>query len=360
MKSVLKGLVGGLAGVALMCALAPLPVQAQDQNDQPPVLKRAPGSGSPDQAQPAPATESKTSTTTPAQPTAQPAPATGSKTSQPAQPAAQSQPVTTAASEAPSTHQQDTRGDRPPILLKRDANTPASPTTGYIPPPPGEAQNLLPAGSTLHIKLTTTLTSKTNKTGDPFTGEVAQAVSVNGTEVIPKGSSVDGHVAFVKSSGRVAGKAAMRVVLDSITTPDDVKYDLNATLDDAAGGGACGQTPSGEEGTIKGCGKSKKAAAKDAAIAGGVGAGAGATVGMGKEIECQYYGMCGGAGIGTDILAGAGLGVGTALIYNLLKHEKQIVLIHGTPLTFTVARSSKGVKVPDAALATTPQSQPQQ
>ena len=32
----------------------------------------------------------------------------------------------------------------------------------------------IPAGSVLHMKLTTTLTSKTNKTGDPFTGQVTQ------------------------------------------------------------------------------------------------------------------------------------------------------------------------------------------
>jgi hypothetical protein len=338
MKSVLKGLLGGLAGMAVLCALASVPVvQAQDQGDQPPVLKRAPGSGSPDQAQPAPAVESKTS---------QPAPAQ-------AAPAAQPEPTTTAKADTPSTQQQDTRGDRPPLLLRRDANTPATPGV-YIPPPPGQAQNILPAGSTLHVKLTTTLTSKTNKNGDPFTGTVAQAVNVNGTELIPKGSSVDGHVAFVKSSGRVAGKAEMRVVLDSITTPDDMKYDLNATLDDAAGGGACGQTPSGDEGTIKGCGKSKKGALKDAAIAGGVGAGAGATVGMGKAIECEYYGMCNGPGFGTDVLAGAGIGVGTALIYNIFKHEKQIVLVNGTPLTFIVARSARGLKVPDAALVNPP------
>ena len=35
---------------------------------------------------------------------------------------------------------------------------------------------LLPAGSSLHVRLQTTLTSKTNKTGDKFTGYVEQPV----------------------------------------------------------------------------------------------------------------------------------------------------------------------------------------
>ena len=44
----------------------------------------------------------------------------------------------------------------------------------------------IPAGSVLHMKLTTTLTSKTNKTGDPFTGQVTQPINVDGKEVVPK------------------------------------------------------------------------------------------------------------------------------------------------------------------------------
>ena len=196
----------------------------------------------------------------------------------------------------------------------------------------------VPAGSTLHVRLTKTLTSKTSKTGDPFTGQVTEPVTVNGQEVIPAGSLVDGHVAMVKPSGRIAGKAQMRIVLDHIMTPDDVKIALAGSLEDAHGG-PCASTAGDDEGTIKGCGKSKKSAAKDAAIVGAIGAGAGATVGMGSEIECRYYGACGGPGIGTSIGYGAGIGAGTALIYNLLKHEKEIVLVQGTDLTFVVNRT---------------------
>ena len=221
---------------------------------------------------------------------------------------------------------------------------------GNVPPPPGSNALVLPAGSTLHVRLTTTLTSKTNKNGDPFTGETTEAVKANGKEIVPEGSLVYGHVAFVKQSGRVKGIPEMRVVLDRIETQDDIKFALGAPLEEAQGA-PCANT-TGEEGTIKGCGKSKKDALKDGAIAGAMGAGAGATVGMGHEIECEYYGMCGGPGMAADIGYGAAIGAGTALIYHLFKHEKDLVLVEGTHLTFVVNRTVDGAEIPQTANST--------
>jgi hypothetical protein len=201
-----------------------------------------------------------------------------------------------------------------------------------------DAAPKIPPGTSLRIRLGTTLTSKTNKQGDTFRGEVMQDVIVNGKTIIPEGSLVNGHVAFIKPSGRFHGKAEMRVVLDSILTPDDQKISLSSTLEDSKGG-VCGNTPKDDEGTIQGCGKSKKVAAKDAALGGAIGAGAGATVGMGHEMDCVYFGNCGGPGIGTDVLAGAGIGAGTALLFNLFAHEKEIILIQGSELNFVINRT---------------------
>jgi hypothetical protein len=206
----------------------------------------------------------------------------------------------------------------------------------------------IPAGSTLRVRLETTLTDKTNATGDPFTGAVTDAIVVNGKEVVPQYSTVTGHVAFVKPSGRVYGKAQMRIVVDSVTTPDDVVYPLSSILQETQGG-VCGDTKIGgkrkgdEEGTITGCGKSKKQVARGAAIAGAIGAMAGASVGMAGRGGCDYYGNCyprTGPGVGAGIGYGTAIGVGTAVIYSLLKHERHIVLVEGTQLTFTVSRST--------------------
>ncbi len=208
-------------------------------------------------------------------------------------------------------------------------------TDTKVPPPTGP---IIPAGSLLHVRLTCTLTSKTSKPGDPFTGIVTTPITVDGKELVAVGSSVEGHVAFVKQSGRVTGVAQMRIVLDDIITPDDVKLALPAGLDDL-NGGPCAKTTGDDEGTIKGCGKNKKDAMKDAAIGGAIGAGGGSMVGLGHEIDCEYYGNCGGPGLGTSIGAGAGIGAGTVLIYDLLKHEKHIILVQGTTMTFIINRS---------------------
>ena len=201
-----------------------------------------------------------------------------------------------------------------------------------------EENPTIPPGTILHIKLGTTITSKTNKPGDTFTGLLTRDV-LSGTDVLaPQGSIVGGHVAFLKPAGRIKAKAQMRIVLDSITTPEDQTIQLSSTLQDTSGG-VCGSTSSDDEGTIVGCGKSKKDAAKDAALGAAIGAGAGATVALGSAIECQYYGNCGGPGLGGSLVTGAGIGAGTALIYNVFKRHKEIILISGTQLIFVVNRT---------------------
>jgi hypothetical protein len=120
----------------------------------------------------------------------------------------------------------------------------------------------IPVGTTIAVKLDTTLTDKTNKTGDPFTGELTSPIVVNRREIVPQYSTVNGHVAFVKPSGRMHGKAQMRVVIDNITTPDNVVYPLSSTLQDAHG--VCSGTTASakgkgdEEGTIQGAARAKR------------------------------------------------------------------------------------------------------
>lgn len=206
---------------------------------------------------------------------------------------------------------------------------------------------MIPAGSILQVRLQTTLSDKFNKTGDTFTALVTQPITVNGQDVVPAGSTVNGRVAFVKPSGRVRGKAQMRIVLDNIVTTDGVQYPMTAILEDSHGG-ECASKTNGE-GTIEGCGKNKKDAAKGAAIVGAVGASAGATVGMASGGGCSYYG-CWPGGIG-DMAAGAGygagIGAGTAILYSLFKHEKHIILVQGTDLTFVIGRTAEGKEIPE-------------
>ena len=202
---------------------------------------------------------------------------------------------------------------------------------------------MLPAGSLLRVRLKTTLSDKTNKQGDPFTAMMYEPVVANGEEIIPAGSILNGHVAFVKESGRIKGVAEMRLVADTIVLPEEeVRYNLSATLEDAQGADCQKVDASSEEGTIKGCGKTTKKVAKNAAIGGGIGAAGGLMVGLAGRGGCDYYYGCypsSGPGVGASVLYGAGIGVGTSLIYSLFKHNKHIILVQGAELTFVINRS---------------------
>ncbi len=188
-------------------------------------------------------------------------------------------------------------------------------------------QATLPAGTVLNARLTTLLSTKTSEEGDPFTARVTDPVYNRGYEVIPAGSMVDGHVAFVKEPGRVKGRAEMRLVADKLTTPAGVVFDLTAPLQDAQG--ANGSKVKGQEGTVEGPGKDTKAAAKSTAVTAGIGAGVGALAAGGKG---SLYGL------------GAGAVVG--LIRTLHKKHGDVVLMTGTELTFEVQRSVIGKQGP--------------
>ncbi len=184
----------------------------------------------------------------------------------------------------------------------------------------------LAAGSTLVVKLMTTLSTRTNQEGDPFSASLVESIMHKGEDVIPAGSIVEGRVTFAKEAGRVKGKAEMRLVADSITTPQDVKYVIVASLEDARG--IDGAKVKDKEGTIEGGGTS----AKGGAIETGIGAGAGAAVG----------GMAAG---GTGALYGAGIGVVAAGVRHLLKRGKDVTLPMGTEMTFVISRDSIAQKV---------------
>jgi hypothetical protein len=201
---------------------------------------------------------------------------------------------------------------------------------------PSKQPVVIPAGSILHVRLSSTLTSKTSKTGDKFAGMVTQPVVSGDKTLVPEGSMVEGHVSFVKASGRVAGRASMRIVLDKVNTPEDMNFNLAGSLQDLSTS-TCTKGIKDNEGTVEGCGKSKKGIAEGAAIVGGMGAAAGASIGVTQDEICRFYGCPGqNPNIGLDAAYGAGIGAGTVLLYSLFKHEKQVVLVSGSELTFVV------------------------
>ena len=192
----------------------------------------------------------------------------------------------------------------------------------------------LPVGTRVSVQLISTLSSSADRAGDTFTAKVEDPIFAQGMEVVPAGSTLRGHVTFVKPPGRVKGKAEMRLVADAIVLQDGQEYSFAGQLTDDAGSSV---KVNGNEGTVQGEGKSKKQAAKEAGIGAAIGAGGGAL----------------GAG-GTGALYGAGIGALAGLIHTLAKHHKDVVLQPGTEMVFVLtspgkiatASQSKGTPVP--------------
>jgi hypothetical protein len=174
----------------------------------------------------------------------------------------------------------------------------------------------IPAGTKINVTLITSLSSSANKTGDTFTAQVEDPIFADDMQVVPAGSTLNGHVTFVKPPGRLKGKAEMRLVADNIVTKDGHEFNFSGQLGNSD---ASGVKVNGNEGTLQGAGKSGKQAAKDS----GIGAAAGAAGGVLLD---------GGQGA----LYGAGLGALVGVIRVLAKHHKDVVLHSGTELTFVL------------------------
>lgn len=75
---------------------------------------------------------------------------------------------------------------------------------------------VIPAGTTLTVRLGETISAKTAAVGQPFHGTLARAVSVDGQEVIASGSNVSGEVTEAKSQGKFKGAGILAVRLTSV------------------------------------------------------------------------------------------------------------------------------------------------
>lgn len=161
-----------------------------------------------------------------------------------------------------------------------DDQTTVQAPQAMAPPPPPPQPVVVPAGTTLTVRVGQTLSSKTSQTGDTFLATLAQPVNVGGATAIPAGSTVSGTVVTAKTKGKIKGEGELTLALTSITVRGNPYKIHTADL----------------ENTVKGKGK------RTAATTGG-GAAGGALIG----------GLAGGgkgAGIGALIGAGAGLAGG--------------------------------------------------
>lgn len=186
---------------------------------------------------------------------------------------------------------------------------------GSAPMISGQINGSVPEGTTLMVKLETTLATFSNKAGDPFRGLVTQPVVLNGQTLIPAGATVEGRVTKVSEPRRIAGKPTLGILPEAVILPTGERYFLDATLVDTNIAG----TDVNTEGQFKGSGHDRR----DQLEVGG-GAAGGMLIG----------GLVGGP---PGVLVGGVVGAGSTTAYWLTKHHSA-VLPAGTELTLELNR----------------------
>ena len=170
---------------------------------------------------------------------------------------------------------------------------PAVPTTPAAPKPAAKPDIptaiAVPEGTELSVLLIDSISTGKNKAGDQFLASLAEPILVNGKPVVDRGTRVQGQIVDAEGSGRVSGKANIRLVLTGIldgaktypieTRPFAAEAESTRGRDAKIIGGAAGIGAA-----IGASAGGKKGALEGAAIGGGAGT---RTVLMtkGKEVE---------------------------------------------------------------------------
>jgi hypothetical protein len=115
----------------------------------------------------------------------------------------------------------------------RGANPPEPPVASSMRPvtdTPPAGRGLVPEGSELLVRLTESLTTQRNQSGDPFHAEVVRALEIEGQVLIPVGSRVHGTVTHSKRPGRVRGRAEMTLSFEEVALPNGASVPIRGTV----------------------------------------------------------------------------------------------------------------------------------
>lgn len=209
-----------------------------------------------------------------------------------------------AVAEAPAATAPAAPPDQPPTpqppaqYTTQRQQTPAPPQQ---PAPPRQVVTL-PEGTLIQVRLAETLDTKRNRTGDRFRATLDAPIRENGVEIIPRGAYFSGRVDTSSPSGRLKGRAAMTLELDSFEYHGRT-YQISTSH------------------TSRVSGRHRKR--NIIAIGGGAGAGAG-------------IGALAGGPAGALIGAGAGAGAGT--LGAVFTGKKNVSLPVETRLSFELRR----------------------
>ncbi len=137
---------------------------------------------------------------------------------------------------------------------------------------------VLPAGTTLSVRLTQGLSSNANRPGDSFSAMIEQPVVVDGWVVARRGQTVQGRVAVAKKGGRVKGVSQLEINLTELTLVNGLQMPIHTQLVETSAGTSKGRDAAAV-GTTTGIGAMIGAIAGEGEGA-GIGAAAGAAAGI--------------------------------------------------------------------------------
>jgi len=176
----------------------------------------------------------------------------------------------------------------------------------------------VPDGTRIQAKLESTINSRTNRQGDRFSAKVTESVMIEGKEVIPAGTTLEGRVAEVKAASRARSRGEINLTYERLIFPNGVSETIVASAAELSESEK--EQIDRKEGTIKGESTHKRDAGE---VAGGAAAGAG-------------IGAVAGGGKGAAI--GAGVGGLIGLADSLRRKGKEVELPAGTRMVIRLDR----------------------
>jgi hypothetical protein len=138
------------------------------------------------------------------------------------------------------------------------------------PAPPPKVS--IPAGTPLHVRLDEGVSASKSEPGTEFSATLSDPIVVNGKTVLPQGAHVVGRVVDAKESGRVKGRAEIRLALTSV-----VRNGMSVPVETQTYVGVAKSTKKRDAGVIGGA--AGVGAVIGAIAGGGKGAATGAAIG---------------------------------------------------------------------------------